>query len=145
MSLANLVNKNKTHATDTIIFELLIEDCISEQLIAKTDKEGLKIHIYGNEGTIPHFHVVKNEDTLACIRLDSSNYFKHGKYKGELSKKQLILIDNILRKVDDNGISNYVYAIRMWNKEACKRVGSIVLSESNLQPDYTKTKDYKLN
>ena len=95
--------------------------------------------IYGNEGNIPHFHILKDNETIQCVRLDEPKYFTHnGKYTYTLNKKERTdLIDFLNEKhFDKYDITNWEYVVSQWNLENNK----YIVSDDLQMPDYTKLK-----
>ena len=95
--------------------------------------------IYGNEGNIPHFHVLKDNNTIQCIRLDKAEYFTHnGKYTNRLnSGERKDLIEFLkLKHFDKYDITNWEYVVSQWNLENTK----FIIAEDLTMPDYSKIK-----
>lgn len=60
-----------------------------------------KIYVYGNEGTIPHFHLIsENGKFETCICIKEAKYFKHGKKNGTLTKKQKEELNHFLEQIN---------------------------------------------
>lgn len=58
----------------------------------------IKIRVYENEGTIPHFHIDSLNDKFhCCICIYDNKYFDHGKYQDKLTNNQAKALDQLLR------------------------------------------------
>lgn len=74
-----------------------------------------KIHVYGNEGNIPHFHIVPIDEKLrrkheVCVWLYEAKYFTHSSKQGTLTSEQRKILNNFM-KMDNN----WRKACDMWN------------------------------
>lgn len=106
----------------------------------------LVIYVYGNEGSVPHFHIVnpKNKDEIACIGIFEAKYFNHqaDTTAKSLDKKVLKALDKTLRQTYKNSPdTNYTN----WNhiKDVWIQQNGISRGYANkvvdVQPDYSKT------
>lgn len=100
-----------------------------------------KLFVYGNEGPIPHFHIVKNKKTVCCVCLYLPLYFHHKLDEIDLSGDQKVLLDMFLRR--DNLWKTLSDAWRSAYEDSLK----IYCQTNNLdinnltQPDYTTMVD----
>lgn len=95
--------------------------------------------VYGNEGNIPHFHILKDNDTVQCVRLDKAEYFTHnGKYTYKLNSNERKDLINFLnsKHFDKYDITNWEYVVSQWNLENTK----YTIAEDLIMPDYSKIK-----
>ena len=99
--------------------------------------DNIEIHIYGREGSVPHFHFYdKKTGRMGCIRLDTAEYFQHGrgKYADKLNSKEIKnLIDFLKEQHKRLPISNWEYLIILWNDNN----PNFEIDELPM-PDYTK-------
>ena len=107
--------------------------------------------IFEDEHECPHFHVCRNNkhNTIACLRLDSNEYYDHRKSRtAELSKNILEKIDNVFN--GDSPIWSkeqnlYSYTIKVWNDlnawdvDKEKWINELVLNNME-QPKYINTR-----
>ena len=130
----------------TIKFETNILDTLIEGQVgpkARIPKIGeCKIEIYGNEGSIPHFHIFNtNKSFETCICIYSNNYFVHGKYKDTLNEKQVNQLANWLKSPNDknNKITNWEAVELAW--DFANRECKFPDNKKKGMPDYTKLND----
>ena len=134
----------------TIIFEdIFTEDEISANTYRPNfgKKVGeCKIHVYGGEYNVPHFHIVgTNGKFESCVCIYSNNYFSHGgKYKDKLSGKQCKQLDEWLRlpvRLLDSA-SNWQFIMVTWEhaNQDCKFPE---YRKTRIQPDYSTMANYK--
>jgi len=71
------------------------------------------IEVWGNEGPIPHFHIItkNNINWECCIELFNPKYFNHGSKQGILTSKQLKMLDTWLK---EPYVSDYIKANTRW-------------------------------
>lgn len=87
----------------------------------------------------PHFHVLYNNKTIACLRLDCAEYYDHGyKRDTELTQSVLNMIDMELRKSLNpthfgNWSTIFDMAVGIWIHSN----GKAYISNTLKQPDYT--------
>jgi hypothetical protein len=121
-----------------------IEEAFIDDL--NIDKYGFtKIYVYGNEGPIPHFHIVSENKNDICICICEAKYFNHGKYKNTFkSKKQLKMLDYWMDNINinDDTKTNWEFIIIMW-KSANPEWRNYDIKFPNKRPDYTKTINFK--
>ena len=117
------------------------ENVINEYGVGKLNfkQAGLcSIEVFGDEGLIPHFHVVGiNFECCPCIY--EPLYFNHGYKTDKLSKKELKILDTWLRQAHKNlNISNWEYICMIW--EECGNPMNIANKYKNpVQPHYEDT------
>ena len=103
-----------------------------------------KICVYADEGTIPHFHIMKNKnEQYTCICLFEPLYFHHGNKNGTLNSKQKrILNDWLLAPINYNGINltRWETAVFLWRMNNGEKY---IPQHSLKQPDYTTMVNYK--
>lgn len=104
-----------------------------------------KVEIYGNEGSIPHFHISNNTKTLdCCVCIFSSNFFAHGNHNGRLNNGQCKELDKWLRLDNKKGGTNWE-AIRDYWIDHNTITDASTMSKNTHQPDYTKMNSFKSN
>lgn len=61
-----------------------------EEMLSVGDFDGIKVCVYSGEGPIPHIHFysIWEGGLDGCIRLDSPQYFCHGKHISKLNAGQ---------------------------------------------------------
>lgn len=112
-------------------------DAMVEKVIGDLDLKGkiksVTVELFLREGwTKPHFHVY-NDHFSTAIRLDTNEYFIHGKYKDKLNDRQAKILDEFLRGFDKGiDISRWTLAKYDFNREF---PGHIITTKH--QPDYT--------
>lgn len=81
-----------------------------------------EIYIMTNDpGSVPHFHIrdaaTQGDEFETCIRIDTNQYFFHGKYKGVLNSKQRKDLAEFMEGPCKLGKyqNNYELAVDMWN------------------------------
>lgn len=110
--------------------------------VPPTSQKSVEVYVMTDDGgKIPHFHVRKYGDNHSfdwetCIKFESAEYFKHGRYSDVLPKGYGKKIDDMLRKNNpkDPGRTYWQTAVIAWNSNN---------SDENLpfdtkQPDYSK-------
>ena len=122
-------------STDSI---LLIEDAIGRRSFSKLGE--LKILVYTNEGTIPHFHLKSSSSNWeTCIELLKPKYFHYGKKNKVLNSKQCRELDDFMRspnKIYDI-LSNWKACLFLWS------IGnnySIIITKDIKYPGYIDIK-----
>lgn len=103
-----------------------------------------KVEVYGGEGPIPHFHILKPDKSFQmCALIYSANYFSHGgKYTDTLNSNQRKILNNWLdeKNKDNNNITNWEAIASKWNnfnpRWAINMIGKI-------KPDYSNMKTFK--
>lgn len=112
--------------------------------VPPTEDKKVEVYVNTNDGgNTPHFHVRKYSgkhqfEWDVCIKYETAEYFKHGKYKDELPNKKIAKeLDQMLRQVDKTSRGGYTFweiAIDEWNRNNSDRCIDI----NSVQPDYTK-------
>lgn len=81
-----------------------------------------EIYIMTNDpGSVPHFHIrdaaMQGNEFETCIRIDTNQYFFHGKYKGVLNSKQRKDLAEFMEGPCKLGKyqNNYELSVDMWN------------------------------
>ena len=99
------------------------------------------IHLYINEGTVPHFHLKNSDGSFeCCVCIYKPMYFNHGKHHNKLSSEQRKQLDKFLRQKCDleryTGTNwKFVSSLwEMWNKDKYRKYD---YKRANAQPDYT--------
>lgn len=88
--------------------------------------DSIKLSVYDNEGTIPHFHFYKGiapENGInykkrsggGCICILTAEYFIHGKHNETMKKKEVEDLIKFLKAKSAMGVSNWKYIIKLWN------------------------------
>lgn len=119
--------------------ETLIENEVLEEMATIGEYKDCVYRIYGNEGNIPHFHILKNNKTIQCVRIDKAEYFTHnGKYTYELNSGERKALIKFLNSKHFNKYpeTNWVYVVNQWNLEN----KNYPISDDLDMPDYTKLK-----
>jgi len=122
---------------------LNLDECeiLNEMATIGQDNNGYVYMIYKKEGVIPHFHILKDNKTIQCIRIDKPYYFSHnGKYSYKLNskeRKELVSFLNRLHfsKRPNNTMTNWEFLLSQWNIE-----NNTDINEDLVIPDYTKLK-----
>lgn len=80
---------------------------------------GYRFFVYGGEGNNPHFHVVKDKQTICCIRLDCVEYWHENKFPKCDSKLRDIIIEHLTSsyRVSKFNITNWEYLVQAWNND----------------------------
>jgi len=83
--------------------------------------DGLTVHVYGNEGHIPHFHIIEGNPKFpkreVCVKFNVAEYFIHGKKDGTLNSKEQKELVIFLKEMDPDSDSTYWKSmIFLWNK-----------------------------
>lgn len=92
------------------------------------------IWVYGSEGNHPHFHIIGNR-LKSCIMLKYPKYFIHKDYKDTLKSKYCKLLDNWMREIGSDGISNWDRLVIKWNTNNPLKTQQIPVG--TIQPDYS--------
>ena len=85
--------------------------------------QSYKIAVFENEGNVPHFHIYdKQSKRKICLKIESPEYFKHGKYQNELMRderkdlqKWLSLPNESIWEDERRVVSNYKVICLLWN------------------------------
>lgn len=109
---------------------------LEEMASTGPDYKGYRFFVYGNEGNNPHFHVVKDKQTVCCIRLDCVGYWHENKFPKCNSSLRDIIIEHLQRpyRVEKFGINNWEYLVQAWNNDNPDHL----MSEDMQMPDYIK-------
>lgn len=103
-----------------------------------------KVEVYGGEGPIPHFHILKPDKSFQmCALIYSANYFSHGgKYTDTLNKPQRKILDNWLNEQNTKypDFTNWEAIAFQWN--LANQKWSINRSDK-VKPDYTEMNTFK--
>ena len=87
--------------------------------MGKLDVDNIEIWVWPNEGGYePHFHFWNADRTIdGCIKLETNDYFPHGKYTSTLNSKQRKMLVKFLSSPSKNfpGLANWNVVIGMWN------------------------------
>lgn len=90
------INNELTIGNEFDLESYLNEVTIVSDNLPKIGK--IKIHVYENEGTIPHFHIDSIDGKFkCCICIYDNKYFDHGKYQDKLTNNQAKALDQLLR------------------------------------------------
>ena len=106
------------------------------------------IEIYGYEGnSMPHFHITSVDKKFSCcICIFDNRFFTHGKHKDVLARKDWKVLDEWMRKDNDDNKdeTNWERIVEVWNMSngTNYKNNDIELDYDN-QPDYTTIKPYK--
>ena len=136
MNLYEEVNNNLKEMSDLDECEIL-----NEMSTIGQDSNGYVYIIYKREGAIPHFHILKDNKTIQCIRIDEPLYFSHnGRYSYKLNNKErkdLIAFLNMphFTKRPNNTMTNWEFLLSQWNIE-----NNADINEDLVIPDYNKLK-----
>lgn len=113
--------------------ELLEE--VLEEMATIGEYKGYVYRLYGDDGNIPHFHILKDNKTIQCVRIDKAEYFTHsGKYTYELNSEEIKALIKFLNS--RYPVTNWVYVVNQWNLEN----KNYQISDDLDMPDYTKLK-----
>lgn len=100
--------------------------------------------VYGDEGSIPHFHMCypnpKPAEKVVCIRFDKPEYFSHGWKTGTLNRSEKKELMTYLAKPNDSNPNrtNWQQLIVNWNDENVDNESAVQLDENLPMPDYTR-------
>lgn len=87
--------------------------------VGKLDIDNIEIWVWPNEGGYePHFHFWNTDRTIdGCIKLETNEYFPHGRYRSTLNSKQRKMLVKFLNSPAKNfpGLTNWNVVIGMWN------------------------------
>lgn len=117
------------------------EDLMEMARIGFTN-DGYEVYVNTDDpGNIPHFHYRKKGswEGHTCIRLDKSEYFKHGNKQATLNTRQKKELNSFLseKPLDtDNYNTNWEFLLNMWNVNN----SNIKIDKTQIQPDYRNLK-----
>ncbi len=76
------------------------------------------VELFLREGwSKPHLHLY-NDHFNCAIRLDTNEYFKHGKYQDKLNDKQAKLFDTFMREISSStNMPRWIFARAVFNNE----------------------------
>lgn len=84
--------------------------------------DGVELLVYTDDsGYIPHLHLrdysTKGKVFDCCVRLDTNQYFSHGRHKDRMNAKECREFDEFMRAPSaiPNFSTNYECAVNMWN------------------------------
>lgn len=121
MSLEKMIQHSHSGSP---IFEITISD-ITEVV---TVKNGIiKLQVFGDEGTRPHFHVyIKKENVDACILFEQVEWFIHGKHIHPPKFRHTITaIHDLLITIQNDGVTGYESLARAWNRGNDTKISDI--------------------
>ncbi len=107
----------------------------------------LTIMAHSAEGPKPHVHIV-SERFLTCIQLDEPLYFRHGKFKDSMNRKQRDLVIEFMKQKASDHLKKYSGDLtdtvwgaccKEWNSTATQP-GTKLINISEGMPDYRKLK-----
>lgn len=139
---------NHDEEIDYFIGTIVFKEDILEQIISKSKLKKLgecEIHVYPNEGPIPHFHLKNNDGFETCICIFSNRYFIHGKYRDTLTSAQLKQLDEWLSSNFDPISTNWYMIRSSWeilNEMYKNRSSYIKYKNIYKKPDYTTIVGY---
>lgn len=121
--------------------ELIIEDCYGRINFPNGIGE-CKIYVYSNEGTIPHFHLIKDKFE-SCICIYESLYFNHGLKQSRLNSKQRKILNNWLDlpSIPNPKISNWDMLHIAWYGGN----GDKYIPKNPSKPNYTNMENMRSN
>ena len=103
-----------------------------------------KVYVYGDEGPIPHFHIIsKNGNFKCCVCIYESLYFNHGYKTDTLNANQRKNLNEWLKEKHKTlNNTNWEVIKFLWdsNNEENKKYK---IYKSNTQPDYINMENYK--
>ena len=106
------------------------------------------LHVYANEGTKPHFHLICKEAKFhCCIRLDCNYYFPHQNYRGTLNSRQRKELNDFLDTIKyfkDLDITASIWKAMSiyWNLNKAKEAKEVNIDN---KPDYSTMTNFKEN
>ena len=113
-------------------------DAVVEYVLGDLNLKGkaktVTVELYTKEGwEKPHLHVY-NDHFSTAIRLDTNEYFIHGKYKDKFNDKQAKLFDTFMREIMKGPVevSRWAYCVLTFNAQYPNKL--ITVKE---QPNYT--------
>ena len=91
------------------------------------NSNGIKINVYGKEGSDPHLHYYF-PDVEGCIRLDIPRYFCHEPHQDGLNSLQRKFMIKWLK-------INWARCVEIWNRDSNqKKVQTKIMPDYNLLP-----------
>lgn len=140
----NYIDKFKIGSVDLYDLEEINEVSLKNKIVFDKNIGSCDVYVYGNEGKIPHVHVIsKNGKFETCICLNTNKHFIHGKYNDKLTNaKQRKIFDDFMGNLskEDPTRTNWQAAGYLWNMA---NVNSIRVKWQNKdnKPDYRKMND----
>lgn len=101
----------------------MVRKCLNEiARVGYMEHNQYEIYIHtDDQGIIPHFHV-RDASTMGsqfetCVKLDTNEYFLHGKYKNKLNHKDEKMLYDFMKQPcrSPKYKNNYEFAVEMWN------------------------------
>lgn len=81
-------DENIEYTICTIDFSNVVEESITQKAIFSNLGQ-CEIKVYGNEGKIPHFHIVNKDKKFNCpVCINDCRYFTHGSKNDTLNNEQ---------------------------------------------------------
>ena len=110
-----------------------------------------KVEVYGDEGQIPHFHIVGiSKKFNCCVRIYDNHFFSHGnKNRDTLNHQQCIELNKWLSEISANQILDSTTPSTNWKviefswrlaNPDCKFPDRLKVTE---QPDYSKMSEFR--
>lgn len=125
--------------------------------MARVGKIGeFEIQVWNREGgEVPHVHIYndeprgKNTGLDACVQLEKSMYFPHGKHTGTMNASQRKEFNEFMHRPHRTGkfASNYEYAVFLWNDNNSSHEIELKLDANGevIIPDYSEIAKYVPN
>ena len=138
----------RDYIDDSIIGIIEFEDITLEQIVGLPNLKKMgkcEVHVYSNEGPVPHFHLKSNNGNEICICIFDNRYFTHGKYTGTLSSIQRKQLNDWLNQPlkFDPRINNWESIRITWFQSNNTPDYLFKKYNSIKQPDYSDIVGYK--
>ena len=134
-----------------IISECIHDEILKHQRIDEMARVGVMENTYDvivytdDMGYIPHVHIIdtstRGKEFDCCVKLETNEYFVHGKHLDTFNSKQCKLFDNFMKQPcrSPKYRNNYEFAVEMWNANNSNSYVQIIEDELGniIQPDYS--------
>lgn len=101
------------------LYQSIIDERTAYEMAQVGVAVGLELWVWPKEGGyVPHFHFWTVDRKIGgCLKLESAEYFKHGKHQSELGSHQRRQLCEFLQKPAKNfpGLTNWQVVLGMWN------------------------------
>ena len=123
-----------------------LDECetFNEMTTIGQDRNGYVYMICKKERKAPHFHVLKDNKTIECIRIDKPSYYTdNGKYSYTLNNKERRELISFFNKQHfsnrkNNLMTNWEFLLSQYNIE-----NNTDINEDLVMPDYNQLKNEK--
>lgn len=123
------------------IVSFMYSNVFNEEEITQYRSKGnmYDIYIYANEGRIPHFHILKQNEPDTCIEILNPKYFSHGIHTGTLPNTRTCKdLNKVLSMNYEQGVTNYEKIKIFWVDHCQLPKGYTIIKFINTnQPNYS--------